>query len=333
MFIRTVVLTALFAVLAALLVTPAPASAQPATDDEGGTEELREKLDAATRDYNNAKGRYEASKKKADELAKKIESLKKQVDELQDQVGELAAAMYKGSRADTLTVLLESKSRQDLAQGMTTVEYLASRDNEKIKELKASRDELAEQHYELELELRKQRTALSKMEKRKKELLSALIAAGGGDPTGGPDGGAPTAEPAPRNPDGSFPPESCSRDDPTSDGCLTPRTLHAYQEAREAGFVRYTHCWRQASYGEHPKGRACDFSATPNGFVDAPATGSDKAYGDRLAGWFVANANALGVQYVIWYRRIWEPGNGWSTYNGGGSPAGDHTNHVHVSIQ
>jgi hypothetical protein len=108
--------------------------------------------------------------------------------------------------------------------------------------------------------------------------------------------------------------------------------VHAYQEARLAGFTRYTACFRHQSFGEHPKGRACDFSVTPGGFAGTSATGGDKAYGDRLAGWLMANASRLGVLYVIWYRQIWFPGLGWRTYTRcGGDAASCHTNHVHLS--
>src|SRR5262249_39273698 len=77
-----------------------------------------------------------------------------------------------------------------------------------------------------------------------------------------------------------------------------------------AGFTRYTACWRPGSWGEHPLGRACDFSAHSTGFLDQAATGDDKAYGDRLAAWFLANSNRLAVLYVIWYRQIWLPATG-----------------------
>jgi hypothetical protein len=170
------------------------------------------------------------------------------------------------------------------------------------------------------------------MDKRKTDIEKALAAAGS-QPSSGFGGGSASATPAPRNPDGSWPRESCSVDDPTTSGCLTPRTLHALQEARRAGFTHYTSCWRSGSFGEHPLGRACDFSANATTFVDAPASGADKAYGDRLAAWLLANASRLAVLYVIWYRQIWLPSSGWRTYHGDGTPAGDHVNHVHLSVQ
>ena len=168
------------------------------------------------------------------------------------------------------------------------------------------------------------------MTRRKEAAEKALREAGGGQSTSGFAGTSAQAAPAPRNADGSWPAESCSINDPTTTGCITPRTLHAMNEAKAAGFTRYVSCHRDGGGGEHPKGRACDFSAQAGGF-GGTATGGDRTYGNNLAAYFVNNANRLGVLYVIWFRQIWLPGSGWRAYSGSGSPAADHTNHVHLS--
>ena len=103
-------------------------------------------------------------------------------------------------------------------------------------------------------------------------------------------------------------------------------------QAKAAGYKRYVSCHRSGGGGEHPKGRACDFAAATSGFKNADATGGDRTYGNNLAAYYVKNASSLGVLYVIWYRQIWMPGTGWRSYSGGGSPAADHTNHVHLSM-
>jgi hypothetical protein len=122
--------------------------------------------------------------------------------------------------------------------------------------------------------------------------------------------------------------------DPTTSGCLTPRTLHALQQTKAAGFNHFVSCYRpQEDGGEHPRGRACDFAAATGGFGGV-AAGAEKDYGNRLAAWYVANAQGLGVLYVIWFKQIWLPSTGWRAYtNGNGTPSGDHTNHVHLSVQ
>ncbi len=141
-----------------------------------------------------------------------------------------------------------------------------------------------------------------------------------------------SAVPAPRNPDGSWPEDTCSiRPDPTTgSGCITPRLLHLIQQATTAGFGE-PGCYRVDDHGEHPRGRACDWMMTSGG----DATGSQKARGDAMTAWAVANADRLGVMYVIWYRMIWTPAEGWHAYNnpwGDDDPSGWHTNHVHISI-
>jgi len=141
-----------------------------------------------------------------------------------------------------------------------------------------------------------------------------------------------SAAPVPRKPDGSWPDEGCSiRPDPTSGtGCVTPRLLYLVQQAGAAGFPK-PGCYRVDDHGEHPKGRACDFMMTAGG----EASGAQKARGDAMAAWAVTNADRLAIMYVIWFRMIWTPAEGWHAYNnpwGGNDPSGWHTNHVHISV-
>ena len=141
-----------------------------------------------------------------------------------------------------------------------------------------------------------------------------------------------SAQPAPRNPDGTWPKEGCTiQPDPTTGrGCLTPRTLHMTKQAAGIGYTNPS-CFRQSTFGEHPLGRACDFMVTSGG----TATGAQKQRGETLAAWAVNNADKLGVYYVIWYQRIWMPGRGWEHYTppgGGSDPSSLHTNHVHISM-
>lgn len=140
------------------------------------------------------------------------------------------------------------------------------------------------------------------------------------------------AEPAPRNPDGSWPTEGCTiRPDPTTGGgCVTPRLHHLVQQATAASFPK-PGCYRPNNHGEHPKGRACDWMMTSGG----EASEAQKTRGDTMAAWAVSNAGRLGIMYVIWFRRIWTPARGWHAYNnpwGGNDPSGWHTNHVHISV-
>lgn len=51
--------------------------------------------------------------------------------------------------------------------------------------------------------------------------------------------------------------------------------------------------------------------------------------GDRLADALVRDAASLGVQLVIWRRRIWRSGSGGVRTYGGPNP---HTDHIHVEV-
>ena len=85
--------------------------------------------------------------------------------------------------------------------------------------------------------------------------------------------------------------------------------------------IKTMYGWRPVDqFPDHPSGLAVDFmiSNLSNG----------KAVGDALANYVVANYKALGVKYVIWYRQVWNPTQGWHKYTSTSNP---HTDHVHVT--
>jgi hypothetical protein len=316
---------AAIAAIAAVLVGSVPGTAfAQETDDEGGTRSLREKLDAAAGKYQDAKGALEKSEERELDLVLELEDLEKKRKRLVKEVQHTAAAAYRSGR--------NSSSPDTFLERVVTIEVIAQRENDSLTELKQVTEDLERRQGQIAEEIAIQQKEVKKLREAKDEAEQALFAIGGGSSGSFEPFPAEDAEPAPRNQDGWLPSESCSEPDPTTSGCLSPRMLHAYEEARLFGFTRYTSCFRNGDFGEHPTGRACDFAAQVSGFGGA-AQGTDKAYGDRLASFFVHNADALGVQYVIWYREIYIGGS-WSTYSGVcGDPSCDHTNHVHVSVR
>lgn len=361
---RSRLVLGIFAVLALLVGgVPSPATAAPDVDDEGGTSTLQRKLDAAASGYNNAHAKAQLSERKRIALTGQLAQTENRIAGLDAQVQQLGAQAYRGGLPDTKTALTNSRSLAELLGDVALVDSLSRRRQATLDELRDARRELDAAKRQVDRELATQRAAERTMAKRRADAEEALTAAKvGGAPTkgftaSGEDAEEPAAasggekapavtqpkaqarrrtttkaSPAKRRSDGTWPSEGCSIGDPTSSGCLTPRTLHALQQAKAAGFTHYVHCWREASFGEHQKGRACDFAAAPDGFGGI-ATGSDRAYGNRLAAWFIDNADRLGVLYVIWFRQIWLPGIGWRSYQSGDDPAASHRNHVHLSVQ
>ncbi|MEU4480699.1 hypothetical protein AB0F68_21985 [Micromonospora sp. NPDC023966] len=337
----------LVATLALGVVTApvSPASAAPPTgllaaapgDDEGGTPALRAQLDAASKGWLEARTALNRSVTRQQQLTAQLKTVNAELTVRDAKVGEIAGVAYRAGRMGTAAALLDSSSPQGFMDRAAALEQVAAHEDRALRDLIETRDEATRTQDALTGEIQEQRKQVAVMAKRKQQAERALEVAnkrasssGGGSVQGT---SSANAKPAPRNADGSWPPESCSVNDPTpADGCITPRTLHALQQAKAAGFTRYVSCHRPSGSGEHPKGRACDFAAQKDGFGGV-ATGGDKTYGNNLAAYFIRNADALAVLYVIWYKQIWLPSSGWKAYSGGnGDPSSDHTNHVHLSV-
>jgi hypothetical protein len=327
---RSSMIVAVIAVFLAIVGSPAVAQADPG--DEGHKQELIEKLQAAARGYYDTRAVLAASQQRQAEITTKLQAAQAGLARLTEQVGELASARYKGSSIGLLSGLITNRAEpQELLQGAAVADYLLWRDDTFLREYRQTKEEAERQQLLLTAELEIQSKQLVALDAQKRDAEKALASVGG-MVSSGYGGPVQPAQPAPRNADGSFSWEGCTVDDPTTGGCLSPRMYHALTEARLVGFTNYVACWRGGTWGEHPAGRACDFSAFKYNFGTGAATGADREYGNQLAAWAVQNANALGVLYVIWYRQVWFPGSGWRSYSGYGDPSSEHTNHVHISM-
>jgi hypothetical protein len=335
----------------AVLLTPAPAPAappspgaspSPGTYSEGATAELAQQLDAANRAYIDAQNLLNASRRRQDQLAAEQAELEPRYERLRDETTTVSVAAYqRGGGLRSLSSVLDSPTPGVFADRVSLLELVARREGEHLKQLADLRDGLAATRRRIDAEVSTQQTQLAVMTKQKADVEAALSEAENAEARRGLDVATTTstkapkanAEPAPRRPDGSWAVETCTVPDPTTTGCLTPRTLHALRQVQKAGFKHYVSCWRPPGEPfEHPKGRACDFAADPKGFGGV-AEGASLDYGTALATWLVRNAERLGVMYVIWFHQIWTPAAGWHVYSSGkGDPSSDHTNHVHMSI-
>ncbi|MEJ3745031.1 hypothetical protein WEI85_17260 [Actinomycetes bacterium KLBMP 9797] len=318
-----VLVTAAFALLG---VYAQPASAAPA-DDEGGTATLRDKLDTASKGFIAAQAALNKSKKDQQQLVTQLAQLERDLTVKTQVIGEVANAAYQRGRLGPIAALLNSRSPEGFIDRATALETVATTEDKKLRDLLNTRETATRTKAAIDNQIKEQQKQVQVMAARKKQAENALEEAGAGESSDGPSGsGAATASQGPSSSGG------CSVKDPTgTGGCVTPRLLHAYKETKEAGFTRYVYCWRSGGSGEHPKGRACDWSSAASGFGKV-ATGGDRDYGDRLANFYIKNASALGVLYVIWFRRIWLPSSGWRSYSGSGSPSAEHTDHVHLSV-
>jgi hypothetical protein len=324
---RRLAATALASLAALALVatgaTAAPAAPKQALDPEGGTPALHAALAAASQGYTEAHTKLVASRARQLRLADAQRSIERQVTSLSKDVDLLAADVYRGGNPDAVMVAMGSGSVDEYVAKAMLVGNLSSRNSDRIGALRKAREDLKRQREQVEAEVRAQAKLETTMAQRKSDAQRAL----------GVSADSPRAgRAATRKAQGGSFAKGCSLDDPTTSGCLAARTVNALKQARVAGFTRFTACFRDAASGEHPLGRACDFSVTQSGFGGV-ASGDARAYGDDLAKYFINNVDTLGVLYVIWFKRIWLPGVGWEPYTrGNGDPSSDHTNHVHLSV-
>jgi hypothetical protein len=326
-------LAPLVAATAMLIACASPASADPdgtsATADDGKDNPLlNDVLDSTGRRYLAAKAAVAKSTKTQLTLAIEVKNAETQRDALLPQVGAVAAQQYRTGGVSTASFLLNSTSSDTFLKRAISLEEINALNDGKLRELDRAINAVARAKARLDQEVKAQQQNLAAMQKQKEAAEKALALVGGKSLTGGfVVAKSPLAAPAPRNSDGGFSPESCSVNDPTTDGCITPRTYHMYQEVRKVGFNRFAGCHRNGGPFEHPKGRACDWSLQKRGF--SVAHNADmKNYGNNLMAFLVRNADRLGVLYVIWYRQIWFPATGWKSYHG----ASTHMDHVHVSM-
>ncbi|MEV0453861.1 coiled-coil domain-containing protein [Catellatospora methionotrophica] len=330
-------------VAVAVLLTSAalPAAAEPNSGPNEGTsakvKTLRTNLEAAAVGYLQAQEALDVSRKRQRELTATLLAAENKLARLRAGVAGYAAEAYKTGRLGVMGAMLNATSPDDLLARSAALERMSARDDAALAELGAVTRQAAQAKAGIDTEVKEQARQTSELAKRKKAAELALSAVGGYATRGWVDPNSPLAAPARRNADGSWPGEGCTINDPSTSGCITPRTLHALQQSQKAGFKRHVSCYRPGDMYEHPKGRACDFSSEVDGFKNFSSTGESKLYGDKLASYLVKNASRLGVLYVIFYCKIWLPATGWKTYSPTGSrcgddPAGDHTNHVHLSM-
>ena len=323
-----------------MLVTPAsPAAAAPnpyvapggsseTADDGEDNPLLNEVLDSTGRRFLAAQAAVRKSTTTQLNLTVQVRSAEAKRDALLPEVGAVAGQQYRTGAISTASFLLNAKGSDNFLDRAISLEEINVLNNTKLHELNEAIAEVSRSKARLDQEVKAQQTNLATMRKQKEAAEAALAKVGGKSLTGGfVQATSRVAAPAPRNSEGGFSPEGCSIDDPTTSGCITPRTLHMYKEVKKAGFNRFVGCHRNGGPFEHPKGRACDWSLQKSGFA-AWHNQDTYRYGNNLMAFLVRNADRLGILYVIWNRQIWFPATGWKSYHG----ASSHTDHVHVSM-
>ncbi|WP_326562808.1 coiled-coil domain-containing protein [Micromonospora sp. NBC_01796] len=322
----TLVTTVLMVAPFSVPVQAAPATPAPAAESDNQL--LSEVLEATGRRFADAKAALDASKKRQAVLATELAKAETQIEELTPQVTEIAARSYRTGKLGAVSALLNSASPDSFLDRAVALDEMNAVNDQKLHELNTAQELVERAKALADAEVKEQEKQQAVMARQKQDAERSLALVGGKKLTNGfVNASSPVAKAAPRTASGGWPKESCNKDDPTTSGCVTPRTLHAYNEVKKAGFNRFVGCHRNGGPFEHPKGRACDWSLLNSGFASA-RTQDQRLYGNNLTAFLVRNADRLGILYVIWYKQIWFPATGWSSYSG----ESDHTDHVHMSM-
>src|SRR5262249_29612758 len=93
-----------------LITIASPAFAEPGEDGGPTQAALREALAVALRDYNDAKGRVDASVARQTELTEQEKKTRDRLAELEARAGTVATAAYMGRRMNMAVALLDSGS-------------------------------------------------------------------------------------------------------------------------------------------------------------------------------------------------------------------------------
>ena len=106
-------------------------------------------------------------------------------------------------------------------------------------------------------------------------------------------------------------------------GPVQPKVRAAVERLGPMFGFTVVHGWRASDpvSSDHPDGWAADFMTR------------SKAQGDTFTAYLVLNAEAEGIDYIIWWRRSWNSKRKtWVAYTrANGDPNVDHTNHAHVT--
>ncbi|MDS1272180.1 hypothetical protein RIF23_17975 [Lipingzhangella sp. LS1_29] len=308
-----------------MLGIPGPAHAEPEEDLEDlSLEELQERAAALEEDYDDELIQFTNAEEAVTSAEEELAELEEDLDEARERVRQLAASTYTGSGVDpALEIVLDGEDLERTLADASMADHLAQNDSQQIdnlidlqQEAQDAEDEAAEQLAEaadLVDDLEEQRDdVLDMIERYEQEETPAAPE----DDTSGTGGG----EIGPAGAEGPGFHE------------VTPRMAAVRDEIIDRFGAPYpVGCYRPGDPGDHGSGRACDFMMSANGQMPTP---ENQALGQEISDYLVANADRLGVKYVIWEQQIWDARNssGWTAMEDRGGITANHYDHPHVSV-
>ncbi|MFD0775278.1 coiled-coil domain-containing protein [Streptomonospora algeriensis] len=320
---RTLLLPGLAA--AAVLLLPATSSYADPQDDEPSIDELNERADSLEEEYDTELLQYEDAEENAKKAQKRLKNVEDELGKYRENIAGLAAAQYMGSGLDPTVEVVMSSEPQDMLDNAAMAGQVSADHGERIADLAELQQKRQDAVDEADARLKEAEDLVEDLESQRENVLDKIekyeeeqVPEAPEESSGGGGGSG----------SGTIPSSAMG---PGWDGA-TPRMAAIRDEiVREFGAPYPVGCLRPGDSGEHGSGRACDFMMSAGG---ASPSAANRQLGQQIADYAQANADRLGVMYIIWEQRIWHsanPGAGWEMMNDRGSITANHYDHVHVS--
>ncbi|GAA3739742.1 coiled-coil domain-containing protein [Salinactinospora qingdaonensis] len=288
--------------------------------------ELNERADALEEEYNGELRQYDAAKEAAEEAQGELDDVNARLDKARASVSELAATRYKSTGIDPAMEIALASSPEEMLESASLVSHVADSNGARVLTLQEVREEQQQAADKADAALEEAKELVEDLEGQREEVAEKIeryeaeqTPAPPPDSDGGGSGGGGT---------GTVP-ESAKG---WGFNGATPRMAAIRDEIIGRFGAPYpVGCLRPGDSGEHGSGRACDFMMSAGGAMPSAA---NQQLGQQIADYARANADRLGVMYVIWEQRIWDsrnPGAGWKAMPDRGSVTANHYDHVHVS--
>lgn len=295
----------------ALLVGGAPGVVH-ADPDDVDIDELTERAEELEDSYNGELLQFTEIKERVEEAEADLEEIEDRLEDSRGTVSAIAHARYVDGGVDPALRIVFDSSPEDMFSDAATAAYIGEHQAEQIAELVETRDEAEEVAAELNTELEDAAELVDELEEQKDEIEDRIAEL--------------EAQQEPETPgDGSVPDSARG---PGWSGVTPTMATIRDDIVMQFGAPYPVGCYRPSA-DDHGDGRACDFMMSANGGRPSEA---NRQLGTQIAEYAIANADRLGIDYVIWEQRIWHTGNRqWRHMNDRGNLTQNHFDHVHVS--
>ena len=163
-----------------LAATVAPATAQeadPVTQANDAVAQAQAEVDAVAGAYFDALQRVQQLDAQISDLQARIDESRQRVTELKQITKDRAVAAYKRSGNSLGSVFLDSSGAAETAHRIKLLDLVNAHDDDAVRLLRRSQDDLSHEHHDLEAARGEQASAVARLKDQDQEVNAKLVAA------------------------------------------------------------------------------------------------------------------------------------------------------------